>query len=57
MLNPVKHGVARCPHEWPYSSFHRRAKEGYYAEDWLCDCRADKAEPPSFEDLKNTVGE
>jgi len=20
--NPVKHGLARCPHAWPYSSFH-----------------------------------
>ena len=55
--NPVKHEVARCPHEWPYSTFQRWAKEGYYAEDWLCDCGAGKAEPPRFEDLRNTVGE
>lgn len=36
--NPIKHGLARCPHAWPYSSFHRWVKEGYYKETWLCDC-------------------
>ncbi|HOC65156.1 MAG: transposase [Sedimentisphaerales bacterium] len=36
--NPVKHGLVRCPHDWPYSSFQRWVNEGYYAEDWLCDC-------------------
>jgi len=36
--NPVKHGLVRCPHAWPHSSFHRWVKEGYYSRDWLCDC-------------------
>ena len=36
--NPVKHGLVRCPHAWPHSSFHKWVKEGYYREDWLCDC-------------------
>lgn len=39
-FNPVKHGLVRCPHAWPYSSFDRWAKEGYYRHDWLCDCDA-----------------
>jgi hypothetical protein len=37
--NPIKHRLVRCPHAWPYSSFHRWVREGYYREDWLCDCR------------------
>lgn len=36
--NPVKHGLVRCPHAWPHSSFLRWAQEGYYHQDWLCDC-------------------
>lgn len=28
--NPVKHKLARCPHEWGPSSFHRWVKEGVY---------------------------
>ena len=37
--NPLKHSLASCPHAWPYSSFHRWVKEGYYREDWLCTLR------------------
>jgi len=29
---------ARCPHKWPHSSFARWVNEGYYSQDWLCDC-------------------
>jgi len=36
--NPVKHGLVRCPHQWPHSSFRRWVDEGYYDEDWLCGC-------------------
>ena len=36
--NPVKHGLVRCPHAWPYSSFLRWVEQGYYRRDWLCDC-------------------
>ena len=32
--NPVKHGLARSPGEWRYSSFGRFVKLGLYAEDW-----------------------
>jgi putative transposase len=37
-FNPVKHGLARCPHEWTSSSFAGWVKEGFYKRDWLCDC-------------------
>ena len=32
--NPVKHGLVRRVPEWPYSTFHRYAREGIYAADW-----------------------
>ena len=44
--NPVKHGQASCPHAWPYSSFRCWVQEGYYREDWLCNCRGSSATVP-----------
>ena len=32
--NPVKHGLVKNVSEWPWSSFHRYVKEGYYHESW-----------------------
>jgi putative transposase len=32
--NPVKHGLAKSPMEWKYSSFHRFVKNGTYHADW-----------------------
>jgi putative transposase len=32
--NPVKHGLAHAPREWPYSSFHRDVRLGRYPLDW-----------------------
>ena len=32
--NPVKHGVADAPKEWPYSSFHHYVRRGVYEIDW-----------------------
>ena len=32
--NPVKHGLAASPIDWPYSSFHRHVKAGIYPPDW-----------------------
>ncbi len=32
--NPVKHGLVKAPKDWPYSSFHRYAREGVYPLDW-----------------------
>jgi len=34
-LNPVKHGLAAYPRDWPWSTFRRWVREGYYEEDWL----------------------
>jgi len=33
-LNPVKHGLARRPRDWPWSSFRRYVKRGWYEADW-----------------------
>jgi putative transposase len=33
-LNPVKHGLAASPRDWPHSSFHRYLAMGWYAPDW-----------------------
>ena len=32
--NPVKHGWAASPADWPYSSFHRYVAAGVYPADW-----------------------
>ena len=48
--NPVKHGLVRCPHAWPHSSFRRWVKEGYYELDWLCDCVRRPDVPPELVD-------
>lgn len=34
--NPVKHGLVRCPRDWPYSSFHRWVRRRAYPRDWGC---------------------
>jgi putative transposase len=32
--NPVRHGYAKCPADWPHSSFHRCVARGIYPPDW-----------------------
>ena len=32
--NPVKHGLVSKVIDWPYSSFHRYARQGWCAADW-----------------------
>jgi len=32
--NPVKHGHVKQVVEWPYSSFHKYARQGLYPKDW-----------------------
>ena len=32
--NPVKHGYAASPWEWPYSSLQRCAEQGWYPQKW-----------------------
>jgi len=49
--NPVKHELAVCPHEWPYSTFKQWVKKADYAPDWCCGCDGRLAKPPSFDGL------
>jgi len=32
--NPVKHGYVSQPSQWPYSSFGKWVKNGFYEKDW-----------------------
>lgn len=32
--NPVKHGLAASPMDWPYSSFKKYVENGIYSPDW-----------------------
>lgn len=32
--NPVKHGLAKSPTEWPWSTFHRWVHRGVYEANW-----------------------
>jgi putative transposase len=32
--NPVKHGLANAPRDWPHSSFNTFVSAGYYETDW-----------------------
>ncbi len=36
-FNPVKHGLVQSVSAWPWSSFHRFVKEGFYDPDWGMD--------------------
>jgi len=33
-FNPVKHGLVGQVREWPFSSFHRLVRQGFYDRDW-----------------------
>jgi REP-associated tyrosine transposase len=35
-FNPIKHGHADCPNQWPWSSFRRFVRLGDYPIDWAC---------------------
>ena len=54
--NPVKHGLVRCPHEWPWSSFHRWVHAGVYPDKWACSCHHPTASL-DFEDIEDMTGE
>ncbi|HEX8342382.1 MAG TPA: transposase [Tepidisphaeraceae bacterium] len=47
--NPVKHGLCRCPHDWPWSSFGRAVAAGDMPGDWRCVC--DGRESPRLPDV------
>jgi putative transposase len=51
--NPVKHGLATCPRDWPFSSFHRCVCEHHYPPDWGCP----SASRPCFDGLNESVME
>jgi putative transposase len=33
-FNPVMHGHVNYPEDWPWSTFHRYARMGWYDADW-----------------------
>lgn len=45
-FNPAKHGLARCPHDWPFSTFHREVRDGRMPADWCCACAGRAITPP-----------
>jgi putative transposase len=55
--NPVKHGRAKCPHEYPYSTFEKWARRRVYEPRWCSGCGGEVTEPPSFEGLDLTAME
>lgn len=55
--NPIKHGIAPCPHAWPYSSFQKWVRDGVYTEDWLCACGTRCVKPPDFRVIEGRAGE
>jgi putative transposase len=36
--NPVKHGLATCPHAWEWSSFEGYVRSERYPREWCCAC-------------------
>ena len=55
--NPVKHDLVKCPHDWPFTSFHRAVRLGRYPMDWACTCEGQRAPVPDFERIMRTIGE
>jgi putative transposase len=55
--NPVKHGLASCPHGWPYSTFERYVKEGIYEADWQCVCGGRAPQVIDFSEIQTSVRE
>ena len=47
--NPVKHRLARCPHQWEHSSFSKWVAVGKYEANWQCVCESGAIKPPKFE--------
>jgi putative transposase len=45
-FNPVKHRLVQSPADWPWSSFHRYVRAGWYEQGWGV------MNPPEFEDKK-----
>ena len=49
--NPVEHGHVGRVSQWPYSSFHRHVRDGFYPEDWA----ADREEPGDFGEARQRL--
>jgi putative transposase len=47
--NAVKHGLASCPHAYPYSTFDKWVKRDVYPATWCCCCEGRVVEPPRFD--------
>ena len=52
--NPVKHGLVKCPDDWPRSSLHRWVRAGIYPKNWVC---WDEMGPLDFGDIDGTIDE
>ena len=48
--NPVKHGYARHPGEWPHSSFRSYVEAGWYPEEWRVDPETDRLGEGSWDE-------
>jgi putative transposase len=55
--NPVKHGLAPCPHAWPHSSFSLWVARGDYDPAWGCTCQERGALPPDIAGWTDIGGE
>ncbi len=55
--NPVKHGLASCPHVWPASSFSRWVALGQYESCWGCSCDGRRRKKMTFDAIQDAVGE
>jgi putative transposase len=49
--NPVKHGYAASPAEWPWSTFARFVKSGHYPPEW------GRSQPGTLDRVSSLVGE
>lgn len=56
-FNPVKHGLASCPHKWAVSSFHYWVRRGVLSPQWGCSCRDRETVEFDFKNIERVVGE
>ena len=55
--NPVRHGLAACPHSWKYSSFPKWVRSGLYPERWGCCCEGRRPITPDVDMMFDVAGE
>ena len=55
--NPVKHGLAACPHAGEWSSFARWVKADVYEPGWCCCCDDRSTRTPDFSGIPGAAGE